>query len=788
MLSEIASVLTVPPGNLAYHLILATSLAYIFAVAQLHARSGQSSRARRWITSSAGLLALRLAIAALAGLAWVNRTEVQGILPVLDRYLAVAGMILLVWPIAFPVPARQGDLGMILALLLGLLGVAATLLTMPTAGPWPPLQETWADTAWMASFILVGIVLGALLAIRRPGEWEYGLAALILFSLGAGAQLGSQFWLRLSGPFAGFVRLAELAAYPLLTLGAVRALSVSPRPEPSTRVAAQKHITGPLRVSPIGGLEGVLALVAASTMSDFARELVRVVAGALRVEFCLLMTAPDEQGQFAIAAGYDLIRETPLAGSALDSHQAPILSTALQQRRSFSLPARSQSPDARALRAALGLDFTGPALLVPLVDQGEILGGLLVLSPYARRDWSRDERATLEMVAPSLASRLAQIRQRDRQMESTEFGQQEVSELRSRVDQLLRENQRLTRQLSRRGDRAAQDDNLAALMSINEDAQNTIHSLEEEIARLHGELAEPIRMTAQPAQEKETTRLSREVEVLMAELNQARSDLAVSQARAGSMARLAQSPLGIDARSVSTIAEEIRQPLESTLEYTSLLLGETVGPLVPQQRKYLERLRGGVERIGTLLNDLIQITALQSGAMSVAETSVDVVHCVEEAVMRSGTALRAKGQALRMEIPEELPPVMGDADTIIQILHHLVDNAIGASPVGGEVLLEAKTQEAQIADEPGYVLVSVTDTGAGIPPEEVGRVFQRAAEAEGGLIPGLGDSRLGLHTVRTLSEGIGGRVWVDSTRGAGSRFTLLVQQAPGFGSGGGPSD
>lgn len=145
--------------------------------------------------------------------------------------------------------------------------------------------------------------------------------------------------------------------------------------------------------------------------------------------------------------------------------------------------------------------------------------------------------------------------------------------------------------------------------------------------------------------------------------------------------------------------------------------------------------------------------------------------------MRAGSALRARSQTLRMDFADELPPVLAEADSVIQILHRLIDNAIRASPSGGEVILRARIQPQDEPEERSFALVSVTDSGAGIPPEEIGQVFQHFGPDEQGAVEGVGEVGPGLSVVKALCEGLGGRVWVDTVRGSGSTFTVLLPLA-----------
>jgi signal transduction histidine kinase len=127
-----------------------------------------------------------------------------------------------------------------------------------------------------------------------------------------------------------------------------------------------------------------------------------------------------------------------------------------------------------------------------------------------------------------------------------------------------------------------------------------------------------------------------------------------------------------------------------------------------------------------------------------------------------------------------------DRDALQQILIHLLQNASLATPVDGEISLCARMEDRDI--QPGYVLIQVSDSGGGIPAEELPRVFSRLYRADNPLIQGVGDTGVGLSIVKTLVEAHGGRIWVDSEIGRGSTFSILLPLAVDVPTGNGRGD
>jgi len=178
------------------------------------------------------------------------------------------------------------------------------------------------------------------------------------------------------------------------------------------------------------------------------------------------------------------------------------------------------------------------------------------------------------------------------------------------------------------------------------------------------------------------------------------------------------------------------------------------------QRKFLEQLNENAARVVIQLNSLLRLV---SGSELHIESRADVINSVETAVAQVGASLQEKGQSLHLDLPERLPAVGGDPDVLRQILVTLIEHAIQASPPGAVIPVSAIANDSA---DGVWVSLSVSDSGSGIPPEELGRVFQNSD-------PGRG-ADTGLGRVKLLAEGLGGRVWIGSEVGGGSTVTVLI--------------
>jgi len=230
---------------------------------------------------------------------------------------------------------------------------------------------------------------------------------------------------------------------------------------------------------------------------------------------------------------------------------------------------------------------------------------------------------------------------------------------------------------------------------------------------------------------------------------------------------------------IASIAQELRTPMTSITGYTDLLLGESVGALADMQYKFLQRIKANTERMGSMLNDLIGVSAIDAGQLKLQIERLDMAGVIEDTIIGARAQLEEKEIVLDVDVDENLPSVKADADYAHQIMTNLLSNACKCSPVGGRVSIKAIAYDRHEFGESatGYLLVSVTDSGGGIAPEDQSKVFDRFYRAERPLIAGLGETGLGLSIVKALVDAHGGRIWVESEMGMGSTFNYILPVA-----------
>lgn len=764
-LQNAANLLVSSPGSLAFHLTISITLALLFSLSRVYYTRLGNNRAARWSLASGWLISIELIQVAVSGMSGLAIAQGEFLLPSFSHFVSISGILMLGWAAVYPGQSGRGSRIVMGLLLFQVLSLPVALIGGQITGLSGLFSPQTTAAFWRVDALLIGTVLLAMLVYRRPAEWPLSAMALALI---VSAYFVQMVFLPDLSPYSGLVRIAELIGYPLLALAGARAMALDRfqgREDQKLVEQAQVALAAPPRERELAvQLTGVLGL---EDEAELIRRITRSVSEALRAEYCLLVSAPDDKGHFSLATAYDLIREQFVPGTALDEISMPVIAAAMREHRSVHVNAQSASADVYTLQSVLGLPSLGPTLFVPVHDGNRLYGGFILLSPFVRRGWTEEQRSSVEQIGRNLARAMRALRQPPIAGATDADAYQVLRESMERIRTLENENMRLFEALHD----VRSDVDLPELPKVSDlqhkvsQAEDTIAILEAEIERLKSVKA----VRPELPTSEELDQLSAELQAALEELVAARIEN--QRLREGGGPTAGEFDPGVDLEAISSIAQELRQPMSSIMGYTDLLLGESVGLLGAMQRKFLERVRTGIERMGTLLNDLIQVTALESGQLSLRLHSIDPLSCIEGALSKVGPTLQEKDLTLRIDLPESVPAVHADPEAVTQIVLHLMNNAIVVSPPAGQVALSA---QIQIDDQEGYFMLSVSDSGDGIPPEDLGRVFQRLHQTDRLIIQGIGDAGIGLSLVKALSEAQGGRVWVESEVGVGSTFTILL--------------
>ena len=217
---------------------------------------------------------------------------------------------------------------------------------------------------------------------------------------------------------------------------------------------------------------------------------------------------------------------------------------------------------------------------------------------------------------------------------------------------------------------------------------------------------------------------------------------------------------------VANVSHEFRTPLTAIQGFAeTLLVGALEDPA--NRRRFVEIIREHASRLARLTEDLLKLSRIEAGQLKLEFRPVSVTQLIESCVETAQLKAVPRQLALRVDLPEGLPPVRGDANSLQEVLQNLLDNALQYTPAGGKIEVSALSSD-------GRVVVTVADTGIGIPQAEQERIFERFYRVDAARSREAGGTGLGLSIARHIMEAHGGRLWVESAVGEGSRFHFSI--------------
>ena len=259
--------------------------------------------------------------------------------------------------------------------------------------------------------------------------------------------------------------------------------------------------------------------------------------------------------------------------------------------------------------------------------------------------------------------------------------------------------------------------------------------------------------------QKERASLARRVEERTADLNAANAELAIAKERAEAADRLKSAFL-------AAVSHELRTPLNSIIGFTGITLQGLAGPLNDEQAKQLGMVQKSARHLLNLINDILDISKIEAGEVKITPEPFDVRESIEKMMETMTPLAEEKGLALVTELAPEVGQITSDQRRVEQILINLVNNAVKFTDKG-----EARVH-SEISD--GWLVTRVTDTGIGIKPEDMGKLFQVFHQIDSGLTRRHEGTGLGLSICKKLVELLGGEIRAESEFGAGSTFTFTL--------------
>ncbi len=215
---------------------------------------------------------------------------------------------------------------------------------------------------------------------------------------------------------------------------------------------------------------------------------------------------------------------------------------------------------------------------------------------------------------------------------------------------------------------------------------------------------------------------------------------------------------------VANVAHEFRTPLTIIKGNTDMVIKGRLGNMTPEQKEMLDGAVSVANRLARLVNDLLDISKIESGKMQLKKEKVDINKIIEENLKAFTKIMKDKKQVLQKDLAKDMPEITADMDKTTQVFVNLLSNAIKYSPEGGSVTIKSVNLEKEI-------MVEVSDTGEGVAPENIDKIFDKFTRVTAEKKEGTG---LGLPIAKDIVVLHNGRMWVKSEQGKGSSFYFTL--------------
>ena len=731
-----------------------------------------------WLAARLGLL--------LAGLPAPGRPGDDWLVAALD----LTGLLLLAWPfLAPPLPARWADrlTGAGLTVAAWACGMALWQrirggLGLPPA-PSPP-AVTWAHSA------LALATLAALNAPRRrSGNWVWTLTAIGALLAGAGGLL-----IPLpSVPSLSAILTAVTAALAAAWLNWLerRQREVAP-PAPSGET--------PLEPQEITRLPwNSNSLFNAPDLAQLLQATIAALSPTLKIQQAVLFLADgDNQGNLRQVARWSQAGKSDTF-SPLSRELGQLLTDTLTRGRSVNVIRTRGKQSSTPLAQALGVEWRA-ALILPLAGEQATRGVLVLSHDGATLDTHQLQLCDILAEQTAIAVRYIQLRadteQQSRSMARLVHRQeQETGQLRSILESIA--------------DGVIVSDANDQVILANDAALNILGAEQNDVTgqpfgqilgrmapagevgiigtltetSLYGteavfQVAERVVQTSMSPVESNggaplgVVAVLRDITALAQAEAKREQLLADLQERGRQLEEAAEQLREMDrlkSQFIANMSHELRTPLNAIIGFSSMLLKGMDGPLTDTQCQDLEAIHKGGKHLLALITDILDISQIWAGKMGLTLGDVALPEIIEDTITTATARIGSKPIELKQSLAPDLPVIQADKTRVRQVLLNLVTNAIKYTE-RGQVTVSASRDD-------GFVTISVSDTGIGIPPEYQETIFEEFGRVDSSStrkVDGLG---LGLSISRRLVELHGGRIWVESEVGAGSTFHFSLPLA-----------
>jgi len=739
---------------------------------------------RRTLWACLGLLALRIPLL-------VGEPLCTTIVAPLISGMDVASLVLLGWVFL------STGLGRRATMLYLICGLSVTLLCVAfclpgwylTLAQFPnlPYGMLWQQSFWYAASMLLALTL-VLILLRRGRQDEHWLPVFGFTLLGLGFAVlyaGSlflttgRFGVEFPATLIGLGRLINLIGYPLFAIAVYRrAVQYLGAYRQELQVMSEESLRQTQELLFL--VEASRALGESLDLTTILHRVVESTTMALDADrAAIFLINHDEPETIHLAAQYALLQriKQPATQAGFPLAEQPTLDYAVRRRKALLLNIAAGNPRLQALYGLLGSQEAGPTIVQPLLRHRRALGALVVGNERSQRAFGPDDSRLCQSIAVQVAATIDNARLYRNLEAQTNY----LAELLHAQEE---EARRRTAILESASEGVIVSDREGHIIVVNAAAERILSAPRQ---RLLGRSLEGLMVRITSDSQFDWGQIARSGAVLQTVFELENKVVQVSAApvltpagdHLGAVAILHDISKEVQAERaksefITSISHELRTPLTAIQGYAEALSSGMIGAVSEAQSHFLTIIRDNALRMVSLADNLIAISQLEKGYLKLEYGETDLHLLVGNTLLAFQRQLVDRQLEVSLELDESLPLIEADPARVRQILDNLVSNAIKFTYPGGHITIAAEPLRDNGDQQPTYCALRVSDTGIGISAEEQALIWERFYRPTNPLAVEASGLGVGLSIVKSLVEAHGGRVWLTSTAGEGSTFTVLL--------------
>jgi len=661
---------------------------------------------------------------------------------------------LLVWAALFDVSAKKGA-ALFLAVAVVGLGAATALCLLVPVTPWP-----------IMSLLLCGVGLALWLRRRRHHSFLLG-GVLLLSLLAAGAGVAG------SPTGAALFHLLALTLWLVQTYYTIvtdlSAYSQELRQVSDQALRQTQNLAFLLEVSQ--------TIASSLDLSVVLERVSEALARTVNADWAyILLTSDDDPGRLVVAARYGWWGRRWPPGNRLRRKVVirladfSLLSHAVQRRRQVVANDPEDYEQFDRLHDTLGRPQSGPTLVQPIYLQEKSLGVLLMGHVGSQRTFSEAD----AKICTALMGQVATAIDNARLYQSVDEQARRLADLLRVREEEAMQRQAILESITDGVIVAGQGGEVVLANAAAERILGLSHEklMGQTIKRLYAQL-----LRQGEYRVGEQTVFEWGNKIIMGSLAPVKmpDGTLLGYVSIFRDVTLEQQAEQSKRKFIATISHELRTPMTSIKGYVELMAAGAVGNLTPRQKQFLEIVHNNAERMIALVNNLITVSEMEQGPIRIEPQQVDMAQIIRDAVQSIRSRAEERQIDLVVNLPDDLSPAWGAPRSLRQIMDNLLDNALRYTYPQGRITVWAAEAHLGEGDEAqDFLVISVRDTGVGIPEEEQERIFEKFYRAENPLSVEAGGAGVGLAIVKSLVLAHGGRIWVESQPQQGSTFSFTV--------------